>query len=288
MKKWLLPTVLTASLITLGACSGDSEAVVETKSGNITKDELYTALKEANGEQVLQNLVYEKVLSEKYKVTDKELEKRVEEIKEELGDNFEMALAQYGYEDEDDFKEQMKLPLMQEKAAIKDIKVTEEEMKEYYENIKPEIHARHILVEDEKTAKDLKSKIDAGESFEELAKQNSTDEGSKANGGDLGWFGSGQMVAEFEEAAYALEVGTVSEPVQSEYGYHIIEVLEKKEKKSYEDMKEDIEYEVKVSKIDSETIQKVMEEELKNADVKVKDKELKDAIATDSSETAES
>ena len=130
MKKWLLPTVLTASLITLGACSGDSEAVVETKSGNITKDELYTALKEANGEQVLQNLVYEKVLSEKYKVTDKELDKRVEDIKAELGDNFEMALAQYGYEDEDDFKEQMKLPLMQEKAAIKDIKVTEQEMKE--------------------------------------------------------------------------------------------------------------------------------------------------------------
>ena len=288
MKKWLLPTVLTASLITLGACSGDSEAVVETKSGNITKDELYTALKEANGEQVLQNLVYEKVLSEKYKVTDKELDKRVEEIKAELGDNFEMALAQYGYEDEDDFKEQMKLPLMQEKAAIKVIKVTEEEMKEYYENIKPEIHARHILVEDEKTAKDLKAKIDAGESFEELAKQDSTDEGSKESGGDLGWFGSGRMVAEFEEAAYALEVGKVSEPVQSEYGYHIIEVLEKKEKKSYEDMKEEIEYEVKVSKIDSETIQKVMEEELKNADVKVKDKELKDAIATDSSETAES
>ena len=288
MKKWLLPTVLTASLITLGACSGDSEAVVETKSGNITKDELYTALKEANGEQVLQNLVYEKVLSEKYKVTDKELEKRVEEIKAELGDNFEMALAQYGYEDEDDFKEQMKLPLMQEKAAIKDIKVTEEEMKEYYENIKPEIHARHILVEDEKTAKDLKAKIDAGESFEELAKQNSTDEGSKESGGDLGWFGSGKMVAEFEEAAYALEVGKVSEPVQSEYGYHIIEVLDKKEKKSYEDMKKEIEYEVKVSKIDSETIQKVMEEELKSADVKVKDKELKDAIASDSSEKAES
>ena len=288
MKKWLLPTVLTASLITLGACSGDSEAVVETKSGNITKDELYTALKEANGEQVLQNLVYEKVLSEKYKVTDKELDKRVEDIKAELGDNFEMALAQYGYEDEDDFKEQMKLPLMQEKAAIKDIKVTEEEMKEYYENIKPEIHARHILVEDEKTAKDLKAKIDAGESFEELAKQNSTDEGSKESGGDLGWFGSGKMVAEFEEAAYALEVGKVSEPVQSEYGYHIIEVLDKKEKKSYEDMKKEIEYEVKVSKIDSETIQKVMEEELKSADVKVKDKELKDAIASDSSEKAES
>ena len=288
MKKWLLPTVLTASLITLGACSGDSEAVVETKSGNITKDELYTALKEANGEQVLQNLVYEKVLSEKYKVTDKELDKRVEDIKAELGDNFEMALAQYGYEDEDDFKEQMKLPLMQEKAAIKDIKVTEQEMKEYYENIKPEIHARHILVEDEKTAKDLKAKIDAGESFEELAKQNSTDEGSKESGGDLGWFGSGKMVAEFEEAAYALEVGKVSEPVQSEYGYHIIEVLDKKEKKSYEDMKKEIEYEVKVSKIDSETIQKVMEEELKSADVKVKDKELKDAIASDSSEKAES
>lgn len=285
MKKWILPVALTVSLAGLTACSGggDSEVVVETKSGNITKDEMYTALKDTSGQQVVQELVYEKILSDKYKVTDKELDARVKTLKDELGENFEMALAQYGYKDEADLRKNFKIAMLQEKAAIKDLKVTEKEMKDYYDNFKTDIRARHILVADEKTAKEVKTKLAGGAKFEDLAKQYSTDPGSKDKGGDLDWFGPGAMVPEFEEAAYALKKGEISEPVKTDNGYHIIEVTDIKEKESYEDMKKDIEYQVKVSKIDGEKIQKVMEKELKDAKVKIKDKDLKDALNMNSS-----
>jgi len=72
------------------------------------------------------------------------------------------------------------------------------------------------------------TKINAGESFEELAKQFSDDVGTKKNGGDLGWFGAGMMVKPFEEAIMAMKVGDVSTPVKSQYGFHIIELLDVK------------------------------------------------------------
>ena len=87
MKKWALTIAMTAGLVGLTACSnGDSEKIVETKAGNITKDELYTAMKDRYGEAVIQELVYEKVLSEDYKVTDKEVNAKLDELKKQMGD----------------------------------------------------------------------------------------------------------------------------------------------------------------------------------------------------------
>ncbi|WNS76760.1 peptidylprolyl isomerase [Bacillus sp. DTU_2020_1000418_1_SI_GHA_SEK_038] len=283
MKKWIISLTLTAGVLGLTACNGnnnasDSDVVVQTKAGDITKDELYDAMKEKTGEAVLRELVYEKVLSKNYNVSDEELNEKIDELKEQLGPNFEMALLQYGYKDEDELKDTFRTGLMQEKAAIKDIKVTEEEVKEYYENYKPQIKARHILVEDEKTANEVKKKLDEGAKFEDLAKEYSTDTGSAANGGDLGWFGPGRMVPEFENASYALEVNEISAPVKSQHGYHIIQVTEKKDKKSFDEMKEKMEYEIKVSQLDADKIQKAMERELKDANVKVNDKDLKNIL----------
>jgi len=282
MKKWVLSLTLAAGVLSLSACNtaNNSDVVAETKAGNITKDELYEAMKAKAGESILQELVYDKVLSEKYPVTDKELDEKVKELKEQLGANFDMALAQYGMKSEDDLKKMLKTGMMQEKAAIKDIKVTEDEVKKHYDDYKPEIKARHILVADEATANEVKKKLDEGAKFEDLAKEYSTDSGSAANGGDLGWFGPGNMVPEFEEAAYKLKVDEISGPVKSEHGYHIIQVTDKKEKKSFDEMKEKMEYEVKVSKLDQEKIQKAMERELKDANVKIKDKDLKNIIGT--------
>ncbi len=90
-----------------------------------------------------------------------------------------------------------------------------------------EIHARHILVATEQEAKDIKAQLDAGGDFAQLAAKSSTDTGSKASGGDLGWFGKGVMVPEFETAAFSLQPGQISDPVKSSFGYHIIQVLEK-------------------------------------------------------------
>lgn len=90
-----------------------------------------------------------------------------------------------------------------------------------------QVKASHILVEDEKTAKKLKYEIDAGADFKKVAKKHSKCP-SGESGGDLGFFGKGQMVKEFEDAAFSLPVGVVSEPVKTEFGYHLIMVTAKK------------------------------------------------------------
>ncbi|MEY2191678.1 foldase protein PrsA [Bacillus sp. OV166] len=279
MKKWLLALSLAGGVLALTACNqSGSDTVAESKVGNVTQEELYNTMKDKYGDQALQQLVYEKVLSKKYKVTDKELNAKIDQLKTDLGANFESTLAQYGYKSEDDLKKTMKLGMMQEKAAMKGVKVTEKELKDYYATYQPEIKARHILVADEKTANEVKKKLDGGAKFEDMAKQYSTDEGSKANGGDLGWFGTGKMDPDFEKAAYALKVNEISAPVKSQFGYHIIQLTDKKEKKPYAEMKDEIETQVKSSKLTTEEINKAMERELKAADVKVSDKDLKDAL----------
>jgi foldase protein PrsA len=281
MKKMIISLTVAAGVMGLAACSNDnadsSEVIVESKAGNITKEELYQSMKEKYGEQALQELLYQKVLAENYEVTDKEVEEKVAELKEELGENFELVLQQNQLKDEEELKEVLKDQLLMEKAALKDVKVSEEEVKKRYEEYKPEIKASHILVEDEKTAQEVKKKLDEGAKFEDLAKEYSQDPGSAAQGGDLGFFGPGKMVPEFEEAAYALEVNKISEPVKSQHGFHIIKVTEKKEKESYEKMKDELEYELKLAQLDSNKIQEVLKRELDAANVKIKDKDLKGA-----------
>jgi parvulin-like peptidyl-prolyl isomerase len=90
----------------------------------------------------------------------------------------------------------------------------------------PQIHARHILVATLEQAQTVKKDLDSGVSFADEAKKYSTDTSNKDNAGDLGWFGKGVMVPEFEQAAFALKVGEISQPVKSSFGYHIIQVLE--------------------------------------------------------------
>jgi len=88
-----------------------------------------------------------------------------------------------------------------------------------------QVRARHILIKDAQLATSVYGKLKSGENFAEAASQYSEDTGSAVNGGDLGWFGRGAMVSEFEQAAFSQPIGEIGEPVQSEFGYHIIQVI---------------------------------------------------------------
>ncbi|PDZ18107.1 MULTISPECIES: peptidylprolyl isomerase PrsA [Bacillus cereus group] len=272
MKKAMLALAAT-SVIALSACGtgSSSDKIVTSKAGDITKEEFYEQMKTQAGKQVLNSMVMEKVLIKNYKVDDKEVDKKYDEVKKQYGDQFDTLLKQQGIKEET-FKNGVRASIAQEKAIEKTI--TDKELKDNY---KPEIKASHILVKDEATAKKVKEELGQGKSFEELAKQYSEDT-SKEKGGDLGFFGPGKMVKEFEDAAYKLKKDEVSEPVKTQFGYHIIKVTDIKEpEKSFEQSKADIKKELVEKKIqDGEFMNDLMMKEIKKADVKVDDKDLKD------------
>ncbi|MCA0969676.1 peptidylprolyl isomerase [Halobacillus litoralis] len=275
MKKLAMTAALAASVFTLSACTSnaeDPEVIVGTSGGDVTKEEFYQELKKTSGEQVIQQLVLKEVLANKYEVSEEDVNAELEAMKEQYGDQFDMVLEQYGMSSEEEFKETIRFSLLQEMAASEDIEISEEEMKQYYERMKQEVQASHILVKDEATAQEVKQKLEDGESFDALASEYSQD-GSAQQGGKLGYFGIGKMTPKFEEAAYNLEVGEISEPVQTQYGYHIIKVTDKKDVEdveSYEDAKDDIKRTLVGQRVDRAALQEKMNQLMQDADLDVK------------------
>ncbi len=114
--------------------------------------------------------------------------------------------------------------------------ISEAEAKKFYDQQvsgakgQEEVRARHILVETEAQAKELQERVNKGEDFVALAKAHSKDPGSKGEGGDLGYFGKGQMVPVFEETAFSLKPGEVSAPVKSQFGWHIVKLEDRRQR----------------------------------------------------------
>lgn len=272
MKKIAITALLTVSAFTLAACnSGDSEAVVETSAGDITKEEFYEEMKNSSGEEILTQLVTTKVLEDKYEVSDEMVQKELDKAKDQFGENFEMVLQQSGFATEEDYADVLYISLLQEQALAEDVEVTDEEIENRYERLKTEVDAQHILVADEETAKEVKSKLDDGGDFGELAAEYSID-GSAQDEGNLGYFTAGMMVAEFEDAAYNMEVDEISDPVQTENGFHIIKVNDKRDVEDIgelADMKDDIRREIQISKMDMTQAAAKIEAMIEEADVNV-------------------
>ncbi|MGQ9812190.1 MAG: peptidylprolyl isomerase [Dissulfurimicrobium sp.] len=165
------------------------------------------------------------------------------------------------------------------KEIDKDVAISDEDAKNFYEKNKAEfsqpemIKARHILIkvqsgapekawkEAEAKARDIKKKLDKGADFAQLAKQYSEDPGTKDKGGDLGFFPKGRMVPEFETAAFALKPGTISVPVKTQFGYHIIKVEEKRpaEVKTLNEVMPQVKQMVKMEK-QQEELKKLIEQ----------------------------
>lgn len=296
MKKLAIAATIAAGVFTLSACSSDEpETVVETDAGNVTKEEFYQELKDSSGEQVLQQLVLKTILQNNYEVKDAEVDKEIEKYKEQYGEQWESILTQSGYADEEAFREDLRINLLQQKAVTEDIEVTDEEVQTRYDHMQTDLVASHILVADEKTAKEVSQKLADGEDFAALAKEYSTDTQTAPNGGELGQFSAGSMVAEFENAAYDLEIGEISEPVKTEYGYHIIKVTDRVEVEDVEpleDIEDTLRKEIKNSKVSQEDAQAKVQQIMKDANIDVKIDEFKDLfktpeLETETTETAE-
>jgi peptidyl-prolyl cis-trans isomerase C len=156
-------------------------------------------------------------------------------------------------EDRDDFKARLAFTrnrlLMDNLLSVEGkAATTDEAMKKVYEDAskqisgEQEVHARHILVETEDEAKAIEDELKKGADFAELAKKKSKDPGA-SDGGDLGFFTKDQMVPEFSNVAFSLEPGKISDPVKSQFGWHIIKVEEKRNRKApdFEQVKAQIE-----------------------------------------------
>lgn len=283
MKKIALAVTLSASLLGLAACgsgNADPEVVVKSKAGDIKKEDFYQQMKNRTGESVLKEMVVTKVLEDKYKVTDKEVNAELKKIKDELGDNYKSALEQQGMT-EKELKESLRLNLLQTDAVTDGVKVKEADIKKQYDRMKTEIKASHILVKDKKTAEKVKKELDNGGDFAKLAKEYSTDDSNKDKGGELGYFSVGEMDKAFEDAAYKMNKGEISGPVQTNFGYHIIKVEDKREKKgigSYKELKDSIRRDLALDKVDPVKGQEKIDKLVKDADVDIKIKDFKDML----------
>ncbi|HFK1681736.1 peptidylprolyl isomerase PrsA [Bacillus sp. SRB1LM] len=270
--------IITAliSILMLAACGqkNSSATVATATDSTITKSDFEKQLKDRYGKDTLYEMMAQDVITKKYKVSEDDVDKEVQKAKSQYGDQFKNILKNNGLKDEADFKNQIKFKLAMNEAIKKS--VTEKDVKNHY---KPEIKASHILVSDENEAKEIKKKLDAGASFEELAKQESQDLLSKEKGGDLGYFHSGAMTPEFETAAYKLKIGQISDPVQSPNGYHIIKLTGKKDLQPYNEVKDSIRKNLEAERIADPTFShKLLQKELKKANIKINDSELEDTF----------
>ncbi len=275
----MLALTLTASILALSACSDnnatDNEVIATTKAGSVTKADLYNEMKGSVGAQAFENLILKKAISNEYEVSDKELKAAIKEQKESYGENFEAFLKQQNWT-EAFFEQQVELKMLNEKLIESLDEITEEQIKAEYEKMKKEIHARHIVVDDEKTAKEVIAKLKEDGDFAELAKEYSTETVAKETGGDLGWFGPGKMVQEFEDAAFTLPENELSEPVKTSFGYHVIEVTETRDvelTESYEELKPGIENGLKKQKFEEALANLVSK-----VDVDLKDETFKSVL----------
>ncbi|WP_019393770.1 foldase protein PrsA [Priestia filamentosa] len=254
-KRKVMYIILSVALVALIVCGGwvySKEQVVASVDGSdITKDDVYNLLADQNGAAAVDTLITEKIIDkeaekEDIKITAKQVNQELDDLKEQYGgeDTFNQTLEASGVS-LSSLKEDIKKNKEIEELLRPSIKITEKEMKEYFNENKDsfaqaaQVKASHILVDDEKTAKEIKEKLDKGEDFATLAKKYSTDTATSESDGELGYFEEGTMTDEFDKKAFSMKKGEISDPVKTDYGYHIIKVEDVKEAKqaSYKDSK---------------------------------------------------
>ncbi len=233
----------TAALcVSLAACNngGGGGNIAAVNGQAITRADFDKKLEASPvGKQVLSQMVQQQLIDQyardkKVDVSQAEIDKKENETKARMQPGqFEQILKQQSLT-EQDVQNIFKQQLVLEKAVAPQVHVSDSDVKAYFDKNRTlfdtpaQVRARHILVADQAKAKEVMAKLKAGGSWDALAKQYSTDPSSKDKGGELGFFGRGQMVPAFQDAAFGAKVGQIVGPVKSPFGYHVLQVEEKK------------------------------------------------------------
>jgi foldase protein PrsA len=272
--------VMVYMYVSGGKVSNDEIAFVDKTA--ITKDQVYEETMKTNGKETLNQLINNTVIQkelekQEIKLTQEEIDAEKKKITDTFPDEkaFKEALKTNKITEqqfEDDIVKFLKINKILEKR----VEVTDAEIKAEFDAnkshsvIEEAITANHILVKTKELAEEVKTKLDGGAKFAELAKEYSVDEQNKAQGGSLGTFQKGMMEKEFEEVAFKMKKGEISGPVKTSFGFHIIEVTDKTEAttKTFEEVKEVIKGTLTTKKIDEE-FAKWIEEVKKNYEIKI-------------------
>jgi parvulin-like peptidyl-prolyl isomerase len=232
--------------------------------------------------QILSQLVVSHLLQEwaddlSIEASPSEVADERDKLIESVGgqDAFDQAVEQSGLSEED-INEQIRQRVLQTKISTEvagDGSVTDADIAAFYKQNQEarfgeKVTARHILVKQKAKADQIMGQLKKGGDFAKLAKENSTDPGSAEQGGELPEFGPGQMVPEFDRAVFAAEPGKLVGPVKTEFGYHIIEVLDKKPGQELADVREEIRAELAQTQ-SGELVQKELEKRTKEAEITV-------------------
>lgn len=288
MKKKLLAGAITLlSVATLAACSNSSEGkdLISMKGDVITEHQFYEQVKNnPTAQQVLLNMTIKNVFEKQYgsEVTDKEVEDAVAEEQKKYGDSYQNVLSRAGMTPESR-KEQIRTSKLVEFAVKKaaEGELTDEAYQKAFESYTPDVTAQIIRMNNEDKAKEVLEKAKAdGADFAQLAKDNSNDDKTKENGGEITFDSASTDVPEpVKKAAFALDVNGVSDVVKATgtqsngTQYYIVKVTKKAEKSSnLDDYKEKLKTVILTQKQnDSAFVQSIIGKELQAANIKVKD-----------------
>ena len=288
MKKKLLAGAITLlSVATLAACSTSSQGadLISMKGDVITEHQFFEEVKNnPTAQQVLLNMTIQKVFEKQYgsEVSDKDVDDAVAEEQKKYGDSYQTVLARAGMTAESR-KQQIRTSKLVEYAVKKaaEAELTDENYKKAYEEYTPEVTAQIIKLDSEEKAKEVLAKAkESGADFAQLAKDNSTDEKTKANGGEITFdSASTELPAAVKKAAFALDVDGVSDvitaPGTQAYtsNFYIVKLTKKSEKSAnWEDYKEKLQSIILTQKQNDATfVQGVIGKELQAANIKVKD-----------------
>jgi foldase protein PrsA len=243
VKRWIIACVILALAAGCAAAVYMRSGVASVNGQKIAVSQFYEALQDESGEQVLDRLILELLVKQEagrrgITVSADEVAEEIAQIKAQFPSEQEFANAlQDAGMSMAELEDRVRLNELLRKLALKDVKITEEDIQKYFEENKeslaepPRARIRHILVGTREEAAAILGRIKAGEDFGNLAVALSTDEATRSIGGDLGFVTPGQMEEEFDRAAFALKPGEVSDVVETPDGFHLIKVEAREEGK---------------------------------------------------------